>query len=58
MAIDDKAREDHDRGGADAKLGTFDRLVNDVFVTHPDTNAYYKGREGEDLDSDKSDSKK
>ena len=28
------------------RLGLFDQAVNDITVQHPDTQAYYDGREG------------
>jgi hypothetical protein len=51
--IDDKARDDYKEGQNDSKKGVFDTAVTDITVNHPDSDAYYKGRSGEPLDSDK-----
>jgi hypothetical protein len=30
-------------------------MIKDITVQHPDTNAYYKGRRGEQLDKERDD---
>ncbi len=55
----DEELADNRLGLRHRKLGLFDQAVNDVTVQHPDTQAYYDGRDGidyrremEDDDSD------
>jgi hypothetical protein len=55
MSVDKHDREDYERGRSDRDLGWFDTFVNDVTVNHPDNEAYYKGRDGEEFDEDKDD---
>ena len=57
MAVSRQDREDYERGREDRNLGVFDTVVNDIFVQHPDNDAYYKGRAGEQFDGDKDDDK-
>jgi len=54
MAVSDQDRKDYEQGRSDDRnWGTFERVFNDVTVNHPDSSAYYKGREGRELDDDK-----
>ena len=53
MAVSKKDREDYKEGLRDRKNGTFDQVLTDLTVDHPDYEAYYKGRRGEQLDKDK-----
>ena len=46
-------RDDYEEGKRDSEKGTADQVVTDISGNHPDTEAYYKGREGEQLDGDK-----
>ncbi len=46
-------RDDYEEGKRDSEQGTIDQVVTDLSGNHPGTDAYYKGREGEQLDSDK-----
>jgi hypothetical protein len=55
MAVSDKDRSDYERGRRDAEKGVFDQALNDIPADHPGTEAYYKGRRGEQLDEDKDD---
>jgi hypothetical protein len=56
--VDRKDRDDYEEGVRDAH-GTFgQRLVWDISGNHPDSDAYYKGRRGEQLDDDKKDKSK
>lgn len=55
MAVSRQDREDYEQGLRDRDMGVFDQAVNDISVNHPDTEAYYKGRRGEQLDEDKDD---
>ncbi len=51
-------RDDYEEGQRDSEKGTVDQVVTDISGNHPGTDAYYKGREGEQLDSDKEDGDK
>ena len=53
MAVSKKDREDYERGLDDRNKGVFDQAATDIPVDHPDSEAYYKGRKGEQLDEDK-----
>jgi len=53
MAVSKQDRDDYERGRADRDLGLFDQAINDIFVQRPDNSAYYKGRDGEQLDGNK-----
>lgn len=55
MAVSREDRNDYERGQHDRDLGLFDQVVTDITVQHPDSEAYYKGRRGEQLDEDKDD---
>jgi hypothetical protein len=50
MSVSKQDRSDYERGVSDSKLGVFDQAVIDIPVNHPDTPAYYKGRDGDQLD--------
>jgi hypothetical protein len=52
MSVSEQDREDYEEGLRDRGKGIFDQALNDVTVNHPDTEAYYKGRRGEQLDED------
>jgi hypothetical protein len=51
--VSKKDREDYKQGQEDRHKGVFDQAVIDIAVNHPDSDAYYKGRRGEQLDKDK-----
>ena len=53
MSVSKEDRKDYEEGLHDRQKGVFDQAINDVTVNHPDTEAYYKGRRGEELDEDK-----
>ena len=55
MAVTKHDRDDYERGRSDRGKGVFETVFNDVTVNHPDSDAYYKGRDGEELDEDKND---
>jgi hypothetical protein len=55
MSVSKDDRQDYQQGQHDRGLGIFDQVLNDVTVQHPDSDAYYKGRRGEQLDEDKDD---
>jgi hypothetical protein len=57
MAVSKKDREEYEEGLRDRHKGVFDQAVIDITVNHPDSEAYYKGRRGEQLD-DKSEKDK
>jgi len=50
-----KDRDDYEEGLRDRAKGSIDQVITDVSGNHPDTDAYYKGRRGEELDDDKED---
>jgi hypothetical protein len=52
MSVSRQDREDYEEGRRDRDKGVFDQAINDITVNHPDTEAYYKGRRGEQLDED------
>ncbi len=51
--VEKKDREEYKEGQRDGGKGTVDRVVTDISQNHPGTDAYYKGRRGEQLDDDK-----
>ena len=53
MAVSEQDREDYEQGVRDRQKGVFDQAFNDITINHPDSEAYYKGRRGEELDEDK-----
>ena len=53
MSVSKKDREEYEQGVRDRKKGVFDQALIDIPVDHPDSEAYYKGRDGEELDEDK-----
>jgi len=55
MSVPKQDREDYERGQRDRHSSLFDQVVNDITVSHPDNEAYYKGRRDEQLDEDKDD---
>jgi hypothetical protein len=55
MTVSKEDREEYERGQRDRDLGVFDRAVNDITGQHPDSEAYNKGRQGEQFDDDKED---
>jgi hypothetical protein len=48
-------RDEYEEGLEDREKGVFNQGLNDVLVNHPDSDAYYKGRRGEQFDEDKHD---
>ncbi len=55
MSVSKQDRDDYEQGLHDREKGVFEQAVNDITVNHPDTDAYYKGRHGEQFDGDKDD---
>ena len=55
MGVSKHDRDDYKEGLHDRERGVVENAINDIFVNHPDSSAYYKGREGEQLDEDKKD---
>jgi hypothetical protein len=53
MAVSKKDREEYEAGRRDRNKGVLEQAINDISVNHPDSEAYYKGRRGEQLDEDK-----
>lgn len=51
--VSNRDREEYEQGLRDREKGVFDQALIDIPVNHPDTEAYYKGRRGEQLDEDK-----
>ena len=58
MAVSKKDREDYEQGIKDSHKGVLETAFNDIIVNHPDSSAYYKARDGEQLDDDKKGDKK
>jgi hypothetical protein len=50
--ISKQDRDDYKQGLRDRHKGVFEQATIDITVNHPDTEAYYKGRRGEQLDED------
>lgn len=55
MSVSKHDRDDYERGLEDRNKGVFETVFDDITVNHPDSDAYYKGRSGEQLDEDKDD---
>jgi hypothetical protein len=53
MAMSNTDREEYETGQKDSKKGVLETAFNDIIGNHPDSSAYYKGREGRQLDEDK-----
>lgn len=53
LMVSKKDRDDYEEGRRDRSSSTMDQFVTDISGNHPGTDAYYKGRKGEQLDSDK-----
>ena len=51
--VREKDRKDYEAGRRDREKGTIEQVANDLGGNHPATEAYYKGRRGEQLDADK-----
>lgn len=56
--VSKKDRDDYEEGCRDRDKGVFEQALIDIPVNHPDNDAYYKGRRGEQLDEDKGGNKK
>jgi hypothetical protein len=48
-----KDRDEYQQGRRDRDKGVFDQAIMDISENHPDSEAYYKGRRGEQFDEDK-----
>lgn len=57
MAVSKNDREEYEEGLRDRQKGVLDQALIDIPVNHPDSEAYYKGRRGEQLDEDKDEDK-
>jgi hypothetical protein len=55
MTVSKRDREEYDEVRRDRERGTLDQAITDLSGHHPDSEAYYKGRRGEQLDADKED---
>jgi len=55
MGVSKHDRDDYEQGRRDREKGVLENALNDITVNHPDSDAYYKGRDGEQLDEDKDD---
>jgi hypothetical protein len=53
--VDDRARREHEEGRNGAKTPFLERNIRDIVNDHSDSSAYWKGREGRDLDDNKKD---
>lgn len=52
MSVSKHDRDDYEQGRADRDKGVFETVFDDITVNHRDSDAYYKGRDGEQLDED------
>jgi hypothetical protein len=57
VAVSKNDREEYEEGLRDRQKGVLDQALIDIPVNHPDSEAYYKGRRGEQLDEDKDEDK-
>jgi hypothetical protein len=48
--VSKKDREDFEQGLKDSRKGALETALNDIIVNHPISSAYYRGREGRQLD--------
>jgi len=51
--VSEKDRKDYEEGRRDRQKSTLDQFITDMTGHHAGTDAYYKGRKGEQLDKDK-----
>jgi hypothetical protein len=58
MATTKDDRKDYEQGVRDSHKGVLETAFNDIIVNHPDSSAYYKGRDRDQLDDDKDSGKK
>lgn len=58
MAVSKDDRKDYEQGVKDSRKGVLENAFNDIIVNHPDSSAYYKGRDRKELDDDKKSDKK
>ena len=55
MSVSKHDRDDYEEGLHDRSKGVFDQFITDVSGNHPNSEAYDKGRRGDQLDEDKDD---
>ena len=55
MTVSRTDRHEYRQGQNDRELPFVERNIKDITKDHPDTEAYYKGRDNEQLDGDKKD---
>lgn len=55
MSVSKHDRDEYEQGREERGRSTFDTFITDITGQHPDSDAYYKGRDGEQLDEDKKD---
>jgi hypothetical protein len=53
VSVSKHDRDEYEEGLRDRDKGVLEQAFNDITVNHPDSEAYYKGRRGEQLDEDK-----
>ncbi|MGA2738921.1 MAG: hypothetical protein ABSG65_15905 [Bryobacteraceae bacterium] len=58
MAVSKDDRKEYEQGVNDSHKGVLETAFNDIIVNHPDSSAYYKGRDRKQLDNDKKSDKK
>lgn len=46
-------RDDYEKGQTDRHAPFVEQTIRDIAGQHPGSDAYYKGRDGEQLDGDK-----
>jgi hypothetical protein len=55
MGVSRHDRDDYEQGQADRHDHSIESVIRDTTIQHPESEAYYKGRDGEQLDEDKDD---
>jgi hypothetical protein len=58
MGVSKEDRKDYEQGVKDSYKGVLETAFNDIIVNHPDSSAYYKGRDRQQLDDDEKSNKK
>ena len=53
--VSKRDRKEYEEGQRDRHKDLIDQVITDLSDNHPDSEAYYKGRRGEQLDEDKQD---
>jgi hypothetical protein len=52
MAVSKEDRADYEQGRRDREDNSVEGVLRDITIQHPESDAYYKGRDGDQLDED------